>query len=281
MAWSFWVNLVALRVLVFVLQEFLGARLGQDFRDSWVFVLLFAVSVHGVLFVWQAVGVIRAAEAHIRALGSIAPVWGAQIGLIVAVLWVGIHTHEAWRMAFPVPDRQGLQSEIEAERAAKYSIVPSGDGRSLILSGSLELGISGRLTEQLQAYPEVERIVLTSTGGNIYQARGLSKTIRENGLDTLVTSECSSACTTVFIGGSRRQMASGGKLGFHQYRIDANYAVLRANPLLEQERDRAIFLRSGVAAWFLDKMFDSGASGMWYPGVSELIDARVVTSVLP
>ena len=76
-------------------------------------------------------------------------------------------------------------------------------------------------------------------------------------------------------------MASGGKLGFHQYRIDANYAVLRANPLLEQERDRAIFLRSGVAAWFLDKMFDSGASGMWYPGVSELIDARVVTSVLP
>lgn len=281
LVWSFWVNLVLIRTLVFVLQEWLGPEKGQDFHDRWILVFLLALFAHGVLFVWQAVGVVRASEAHIRDSGAMAPVWGAQLALVLVFFWVINYAHEAWQMTVPVLDISSIQSALEAERAAKYSIEPTSDQRTLTLTGSLELGITGHLKTQLKAYPNVEQIVLTSTGGNIYEARGLANIIGKIGLNTLVISECSSACTTVFIGGAKRLLASGAKLGFHQYRIDADYAVLNASPLQEQDRDRAIFLKSGVAGWFLDKMFASDASEMWYPEMSELIDARVVTGVAP
>ncbi len=281
LAWSFWINLVLLRVLVFILQEWLRPERGQDFHDSQILVLFLALSLHGILFVWQAVGVVRASEVYISASGFMAPVWGAQLVLVLAMFWVMTYALDAWQMTLPAPDRLGIQSEFEAERSAKYSIEPTFDGRSLTLSGTLELGITDHLQDQLEAYPNVEQIVLASIGGNIFEARGLSNTIRQNGLNTLVISECSSACTTVFIGGKKRQLAHGGKLGFHQYRIDASYPVLNASPLREQDRDREIFLQSGVADRFLEMMFDSPASEMWYPKLSELIDARVVTSVAP
>ncbi len=264
-----------------MLHEWLRPERGHDFYVNQVMVLLLALFFHGVLFVWQAVGVIRASETHNRSSGSMAPVWGAQIGLVVAAFWVVSYAIDARNVTLPAPDDPGFQSEVKAARAAKYSIEPTPDGRSLTLSGSLEIGITGHLKHQLKAYPDVEQIILASKGGNIYQARGLSNIIRQNGLNTLVITECSSACTIVFIGGSERQLASGGKLGFHQYRIDSVYAVLNTDPLREQDRDRAVFLHSGVAVWFLDMMFDSRPSDMWYPDVSELVAARVVTAVAP
>jgi hypothetical protein len=276
-AWSFWVNLVLLRVLIFALQEWFSPEEGNDFSDKSLQILTLVVIFHGLVFVWQVVGVFRASSAHIRARGSMAPVWGIQLAIIAAVLWVISYSFGAWQMTLPVPDLLSTQAKLEAERAAKFSIEPSIDGQSLELTGSLELGITDHLRDQLRAYPGVDQIILASTGGNIYEARGLANIIRQNGLNTLVIAECSSACTTVFIGGARRQLTPGSKLGFHKYRVDADYAVLNADPLREQARDRAAFLQSGVAVWFLDKMFDSDASEMWYPELSELIDANVVT----
>ncbi len=276
-AWSFWVNLVLLRVLIFAAQEWLSPEKGQDFSDNRALIWVLAVVFHGFVFVWQVAGVFRASGAHIRASGSMAPVWGSQLAIVAAVLWVASYSFGAWQMTLPIPDLLNSQAELEAARAAKYSIEPTTDGQSLTLAGSLELGITDHLRDQLKAYPDIDKIILASTGGNIYEARGLANIIRQNGLNTLVIAECSSACTTVFIGGAKRQLAPGGKLGFHQYRIDADYAVLNADPLREQTRDRAVFLQSGVALWFLDKMFDSDASDMWYPEPSELIDANVVT----
>ncbi|MGI9395232.1 MAG: hypothetical protein ACR2OY_11345 [Boseongicola sp.] len=277
LAWSFWINLVLIRVVIFAAQELLSPDEGHDFSDSRAIILALALVFHGLVLVWQVVGVVRAAGIHIRASGSMAPVWASQLGIIAAFLWAISYVFGAWQMTVPIPDLLTSQIEFEAERAAKYSIEPTKDGQSLMLAGSLELGITDHLRAQIESYPGVDQIILASTGGNIYEARGLANVIRQNALDTLVVDECSSACTTVFIGGANRHLAPGGKLGFHQYRIDADYAVLNADPLREQSRDRAAFSQSGVALWFLDKMFDSEASEMWYPEQSELIDANVVT----
>ena len=280
-AWSFWVNLVGLRLVLFAAQEISSPAKGQDYHDSRWIVLGLALSVHGLVFVWQAVGVIRASELHVRASGAMAPVWGAQIVLAVAVFWVLAYMHDAWQMALPVGLDREQRSESAAARALKYSIEPADGGRTLELNGSLELGITAHLRAQLAAFPATEQIVLTSAGGNVFEARGLSNVIREAGLDTLVVSECSSACTTAFIGGVRRDLAGEGRLGFHQYRIEADYAVLAADPARQQDRDREIFLAAGVAAWFLDRMFDASATSMWYPDRSELLAAGVVTQSAP
>lgn len=277
--WSLWINLGLIRLLVVLLQEWIGPTDGNDYGDLWPWVFLAALCLHFILFIWQATGTIRASEASIRDGGAMASVWGAQFAVILAFLWTVTYAIDAWQMTVEVPDRMGDQLKIEADRAKNYSISPTPDGQTLLLTGSLELGINREFLAQLAANPAVTRVVLHSVGGNIYEARGLSQTIRATGLSTVVIAECSSACTTVFIGGSKRQLGLQAKLGFHQYRIDAAYPVLNANPQLEQERDRAVFLQAGVAPWFIDKMYDSLSSEIWYPEMTELLAANAVTEV--
>ena len=120
-------------------------------------------------------------------------------------------------------------------------------------------------------------MVLESEGGNIYEARGLAKLIREAKLSTHVETFCSSACTITFIGGIERTLANGAGLGFHQYRVDADYMVAFTDPLAEQAKDRALFAEAGVSEAFLERMFREDADGMWFPSVAELLAANVIT----
>ncbi|MEM7321002.1 MAG: hypothetical protein AAF408_18515, partial [Pseudomonadota bacterium] len=236
---------------------------------------------HGFVFVWQTVGVLRAAERHLEGSGQMFGLWGAQLALIVAAFWVLSYSLEAWHLTQNAEiDDIPSQAELKAERAARYNLTLSPDGRALEFEGSLELGVTARLKEMLDTLPPITEVRLSSSGGNIYEARGLAAIIRRRGLGTVVVSECSSACTTAFIAGTTRRMARKAKLGFHQYRIDADYAVLFADIDTEQERDLAAYRESGVEPWFLDKVYQRDASEMWYPAISELLDANVVTEVI-
>lgn len=280
LAWSFWVNLVLLRALVFIGQDWFSPVKGSDYSTHSTLVFLLAIFFHGIFFVWQLVGVFRAGAVHIGARGSMANIWGAQLGAIVAFWLTATYAFGAWQMTLPAPDDKAFQARIEIERASKFSFVPSADGQNLEFTGSIELGISKHFARQLKLYPNLRTIVLSSTGGNIYEARGLSKMIRENGLNTLVRSLCTSACTTVFIGGVSRELMPNARLGFHQYRIDATYSVLNADVSAEQERDRMLYAAANVKPWFLMQMFASRSDEMWFPEIDELLDAGVVTRAL-
>ncbi len=279
-AWSFWVNLVLLRALILLAQDWLSPPKGIDYSTYGVLVILLAIFSHGVIFVWQIVGIFRAGEAHIKARGSMANIWGAQLGAIAAFWLTATYAFGAWQMTLPAPEEEFSLARIEVERASKFSFVPSADGLELEFTGSIELGVTKQLAKELELNPDLQTVVLSSTGGNIYEARGLSKLIRENELGTLVRSVCTSACTTVFIGGISREMMQDAQLGFHQYRIDANYSVLYADVAAEQERDRLLYAAANVKPWFLLKMFESRSDEMWFPEIDELLDAGVVTRVV-
>lgn len=279
-AWSFWVNLVLLRTIVLLMQDFLGPAGDGDYSTQSTIVVSLAILFHGVLFVWQLVGVLRAGEVHIRAMGSMANVWGAQLGALIAFWLTAAAAIGAWQMTLPAPDDENSQARIEAERAAKYSFVPSVDGLTLVFTGSIELGISKQFATQLKRNPKLQTIVLNSPGGNIYEARGLAKLIHENELNTIVIEQCNSSCTIVFIGGIRRELTPNARLGFHQYRIDATYSVLNADASAEQERDRLLYAKAGVKPPFLMKMFESHSDEMWFPEIDDLLDAGVVTGIL-
>lgn len=283
LAWSFWVNLVLLRLIVTGVQEWLAPAKGQDFSDIRWLVVLIALVFHGLLFVWQAVGVLRAGEAHLRHTGAMAPVWGVQAGTITGFFLALIYGLGAWQMTLVVPDDSAIFVEIEAERASRYTLGIGADGQTLMLEGSLELGITRAADRILAANPGLRRVILNSPGGNIYEARGLAQKFRARGLTTIVTDECSSACTTAFIGGTKRLIAPGARLGFHEYRVDADYEVPLADPASEQRRDRALFAGAGVAVWFLDRMHGASPEEMWFPPRDQLFASRVATGayVLP
>ena len=279
LAWSFWVNLVLLRLVIFLGQMWLRPSSGEDYSGQQPIVLATAILFHAVIFVWQVVGVLRAGEAHIQKRGSVANAWGAQAGILVAFWITATFAFEAWQATLPVSVEDDRAERVRLQHEESYRIDVSSDRQSISIDGAIALGITRRFSRLLKQNPGLQFVILTSDGGNIFEARGLAKLIRTNGLGTHVESYCDSACTTAFIGGHHRTLVKDARLGFHQYRIDADYLVYGADTESEQLQDRASYAERGVKSWFLDKMFSLPADQIWIPTPEELLSAGVVNEI--
>jgi hypothetical protein len=278
LAWSFWVNFLALRIVIFLGQDALLPDEGKDYSTMPLVVLGLLILFHIVVFLWQIVGVLRAGEVFLKDTGSQAAVWGAQIALIAAFWLTASYSLAAWQTILPALEEENYLIRMDREHRSRYAITTV-DNDTLLIDGLMELGITKALTKVLAPGHPYRTVILNSVGGNVYEARGLARLFRENGIATRVEDSCSSACTAAFIGGTKRSLGKGAKLGFHQYRIDANYSLVNVNPIEEQARDRALFEASNVSPWFLDRMFHRESHDMWYPHHTELIRAGVVNAV--
>ena len=276
-AWSFWVNLVALRAALFLAQELLAPAEDADYHRIAIPVLILSFFVNGPLLVWQIVGVLRAGEIHLADTGSQAQVWGAQASMVFLIFLSLGYALQSWQFTRERVIRESYFITFERERRSRYS-VEVGDG-VLHFAGPIELGATARVREVLADHPDVWRVILESDGGNIYEGRGLAQLFGERRLATHVEGRCSSACTIAFSGGAARSIAPGGRLGFHQYRVDAGYEVVIANPADEQARDLERFRKAGFSEAFLARVFASRPGEMWFPEVDELVAAGVVQAV--
>ena len=277
LAVSFWINLVGLRALVVGAQE---ALIGDGARVRGlplVPVALALLAVHGALFAWQAVGTVRAGRRHARDTGSPAASLGASLALL-ALFWLTLaHALAGYQTTLPA-------SEDVAERTApgrddRGAPARIEGGKALRFVGSLVPGITRRAAAELERPPAVEGIVLDSPGGNVYEGRGLARLARERGLWTHVDGTCASACAVAFIGGARRTLAPGARLGLHRYRLDAAHRIVVTDTASEQRRDAALFAAAGVAPAFVERMFEAEPGAMWWPTPRELIDAGVVHAI--
>lgn len=160
-----------------------------------------------------------------------------------------------------------------------YRFRLSEDGATIYLDGNFEHGMTADLTALLARNDAVAEIVLASEGGNIFEGRGVAGLIEAHGLDTFVKRTCASACTRAFIAGRNRTLARGGRLGFHAYRLDANYPLPFVDIAGEQERDRAFFRARKVKEAFLNLMFAIDGPELWIPSPETLLAAGVATRI--
>ena len=110
-----------------------------------------------------------------------------------------------------------------------------GERRCFVAAGKIDK----RTPKQLQAFLKAngaapgDGLVLDSPGGEVMSSLRMGKLIREAGLDTSVGvyeastgvfkrgGECASACVYVFLGGVRRSVGEGARVGVHQvYGLD-------------------------------------------------------------
>lgn len=280
LAVSFWINLVALRLALFLLQEWLTPDDGADWSHRpWVFIA-WAFFAHMVVFIWQAVGVLRSAEQHHRLTGSQASSWGAQLALVPALFLNGTYLLQAWQQAQPVAIEDNILEVMERERAKKYKLKIIPQLMAIELTGQIELGISKKLNAMIEQGFPARMLILESHGGNIYEARAIARVLRERNMNSHVSRLCSSACTAAYIGGTRRTMAADARIGFHQYAIEGRVSIVNVDPRKEQEKDRELFKAQGVSGDFLKKMFDAPSNDMWFPQSGELLEAGVAHEVL-
>lgn len=277
--WSFWINLLAVRVLVFNIQDLLAPAEDQDYSGHALLVIAGLIVVHGLLLLWQLVGVVRAVESDFSRRGNLALVWAAQLGATVLFLLTAVYALGVvqWMQVSPVePDPL---TRMAREHASRYQLLIDPSGTLLSIEGSIETGISRAVSSQLQQNPRLRRVTLESRGGNVYEGRALARLFTQYQLDTRVEGVCASACTTAYAGGISRSAAPGAELGFHQYRLEASYAIIGVEIGDEQERDAELFISAGVSPEFVNKLFNSLPTDMWWPSLEELLEAGLVQEI--
>ena len=122
----------------------------------------------------------------------------------------------------------------------------------------------------MDAHPGVSLIRLESNGGDVYEASGAAEIIAAHKLDTVVSGDCVSACTIMFLAGKHRTLETDGHLGFH--------AAKDPDPT---EGADGVFRRAlapfGVEKEFITRIEQTKPSAMWYPTREELVAAGVLS----
>lgn len=279
-AWSFWINLVLLRVAAFSLEGLLTPIFAEHPRILVVATVGFFLLFHVALYIWQIVGVLRAGDRYLQSYGSSIWVPAAHVGVIASFILTSVSGFAASQNLFVDKPDRNLAEAWQRERAARYTLTVTDDGRYIRLTGQFELGVTRGLTTLLSEHPDVRGIILNSEGGYISEGRGVARLIRNKGLDTYVFDVCKSACTTAFMGGKNRAIGENGRLGFHQYWVAVNYPEKLLSPQVEQDKDRSFFAEQGIHPRFLTQIFDKPHSDIWFPGREELLQAGVVQRII-
>ncbi len=272
LAQSFWINLVLLFLLFGILERFLFPPYIEDELAVTGGVIAYIIVVKLIVYPWQVVGVLRSCDLRIKS--DIGRLWAtaAQVALVISLAATLVATIETYQSL------QGFKRNLILEQTilpeTQYSLDLIKQEKLIHLRGPFDIGITNRVAELIEQYPEVTGIILDSGGGQIYEGRGLARLVRENKLQTYSLDKCLSSCTTAFVAGTIRILGTNARLGFHQYRTYSVFPSIDVEQ--EQSKDMAIFVMQGISPEFLEKVFIQPPEEMWWPDIDELVDAGVV-----
>jgi len=93
--------------------------------------------------------------------------------------------------------------------------MPSGSW--IMIRGDLRTGDDGRFHDLLARTPDAQAVVLESNGGKLLPGIEIGTAIRARQLSTVVGdfARCASSCALAWLGGTRRFMGTGARIGFH------------------------------------------------------------------
>ena len=151
-------------------------------------------------------------------------------------------------------------------------VLPSGHG--IAIAGPITTGLAEAFRAALAQAPGAHLVRLESSGGTLDVALDLYAAIRARGMDTAVQGECQSACTVAFMAGTRRFSAPRAKLGFHRAAGEGRPEFPVADYII-----RGLYVQSGMAEWFADRVMTTPHETMWRPSLDELRRAGVVTDI--
>lgn len=110
-----------------------------------------------------------------------------------------------------------LSRHFTDDRYQDYVVSTTPDRKTLRIVGDIRSGLFGVIARRLTVHRSIQNVELGSFGGNVYEAIQIGELIRKKGLNTVLSNNCFSACTLIFLGGVERQIpAPYYSLGFHR-----------------------------------------------------------------
>jgi len=235
---------------------------GADVRAPWA-MLAVLVAFHALVPVclsWYAVGCWRAAG------GRGAWGWLARLGVMLGALVILAAT--ALSAALTVPE--GWAAYRDDPDWEPSSVRLRADGRAVLIDGPMRWSVVTQLDALLKAHSSIRLVHVSGPGGRVSTGFELFDMIHTRGLETLVTGDCSSACTDAFLAGKRRWLGPAARLGFHQGGIAGN-----TDRAIDDATTR-VYREAGLQADFIVRVL-TGGHGLWVPTQEELLAARVAT----
>jgi uncharacterized protein YecT (DUF1311 family) len=270
---SYWVNGLLGNVLAII--AVVAISRGFDFRDEFdprvallTITLIWAVTF--AIALWQLVGNWRSATNYQQIKGF----WGgaAKFAVVIGATRLAV---AFWQTG--IPQLHELVQIYQGDaRLGSHAFQVIRDGKGLRFTGGITFGVAKEFEGFLKAMPNVKLIQLDSVGGRVYEAARISALIRARGLDTRVSRQCMSACTTIFLSGRERTVSSRAQLGFHQPDFPGLTDDERAALVLAEKKR---LQQQGVTQEFAEKAISAPPASMWFPTAPELIAGRVVTMV--
>ncbi|MDH3664419.1 MAG: hypothetical protein OEU92_31135 [Alphaproteobacteria bacterium] len=271
---AFWINFFIPFVLIAMFEPWIrpAAAGGSVTRD--ILAALYILITHGVILPWQIVGLWRSSRRHLEERGEIGVVTFAQGAVLVALVTTAGATITTVQHIFGF----GLGPAERADMPPRYALRVLVEEGAIAIDGPFDTGLARDLKAILAATSDIEAIILNSDGGRVFEARGVAKQIKDNGLDTHVDAHCRSACTIAYIAGSTRTLGARAQLGFHSYSLDGLAPL--TDPTREQEKDQAFYLRQGVQPDFVVDAFTAPHGDMWHPDPDHLKRSGVVHRII-
>lgn len=269
LAESYWAGVVGLNLAIVVSSQallFLLAACEIASLYVWSYSLTWLMTALGGA--WLAVGVWRSAERRLELSPSF---WARAAQASVSLNCVGVV------VAFVALGYPALKESLEFSKVLAglaYEVRVLRDGTELELVGAVGPGLAKKVARALDDNPGIRVVhVNLYRGGEGGAARSLRKLIGERKLTTYVSRACVSACTEVFLGGERRYLRLGAKLGFHGPTAPGLSPFGREYLF---RRELANLTSVGVEQAFAAKSLRVEPKDMWYPSPPELLAAGVI-----
>lgn len=233
---------------------------------SLLLVAEIALAIAGA--VWWGMGVQRAAFRHVELGGSLLVALATGAVGVGAFFWAGAFWYQSARHVMP---------DVWATLAgtAPPAAVRIDEAAGVVrLNGDLEFGSTRAVRAAIDAHPGVRVVHLESRGGRVAEGLALGALLRDRGVDTLVTGECSSACVTAFAGGTRRLIAPQAKIGLHSA---GGKGVSAAAVASANRASDAFIAQRGVDWRVLEKGAAVANESIWFPEAWLLLASGLAT----
>jgi hypothetical protein len=109
-----------------------------------------------------------------------------------------------------------LLAHPAAAATFERTTLPGGDNPAIVLSGVIGIGDQAAFHALAETMPAAV-VLTTGPGGSVGAAIAIGTEIRNRGWSTLVPAGayCASACSMIWLAGTQRFLADGGRIGFH------------------------------------------------------------------
>jgi hypothetical protein len=162
---------------------------------------------------------------------------------------------------------------VSATPEASWQVVATSP-TVLQIRGFFTVGIGEAVERAIEQHPALNLVVLDSPGGNVFEGVRIARAIRAHHLSTVTHTVCASACTLAFSAGGERILDRGARLGFHRCSDGVWYEDCEDGTRAGER----LLVTNGIDANFVTKAFHVPYSDMWYPSVTELQAAHVITA---